>query len=228
MFFDMNKVPWLSKEAISQHAEVLLRDYEISLEIPVEPPIPVENIIEAHLGFILEYDDLQEYLGFDDILGATWLNQKKIIINEKLLEKNIGRMFFTCGHEIGHILLHNPYVTDAAGDPSHPYARQEIVCRATANKKRGEWQADYFSACLLMQEESVRRAYNKVFGDNPLIIHNSTSCFARNLPLFDLAWDRANDFASMVIEEGNFTNVSKEAMRVRLEELRLLINNTHR
>jgi Zn-dependent peptidase ImmA (M78 family) len=227
MFLDMNRVPWLSKNTIREHADALLSDYEAVHEIPVEPPIPVENIIETHLGFILEYEDLQGILGFDDILGATWLNQKRITINEKLLEKNLGRMFFTCGHEIGHVLLHSTCVSETEDDILHPYQEQKIVCRTTAAKKRGEWQADYFAACLLMPEEKVRKAYDHVFGTSPLIIHNEKSCFDKNLPLFDPAWDRAKDFALMVMEEGKFTNVSKEAMRVRLEDLGLLINNTH-
>jgi hypothetical protein len=77
-----------------------------------------------------------------------------------------------------------------------------------------------------MPEENVRRAYSSIFGTSPLIIYNKKSCFNRSLPLFDPAWERVNEFALMVMENGNFTNVSKEAMRVRLEELGLLINNT--
>jgi len=227
MFFDMNRVPWLSKGTIRGQAETLLSDYAASQDIPVEPPIPVENIIEAHLGFVLEYDDLQGMLGFDDILGATWLDQKRITINEKLLDNTLGRMFFTCGHEIGHILLHAASVSATEDDPSPPYPGQQILCRVKAARKRGEWQADYFAACLLMPEDRVRKAYHNLFGTTPLIIHNKKSCFDRNLPLFDLSWDRAKDFALMVMEAGNFTNVSKEAMRVRLEELGLLVNNTH-
>lgn len=226
MFYDMDKVPWVSKQEIKAEADSLLVDYEISQGIPVEIPIPVENIIENHLGFVLEYEDLQGIFGFDDVLGATWLKRKRIVVNEKLLKENLGRMFFTCGHEIGHILLHTKYLPEAAGDSSQPYARQEIVCRETTSKKRGEWQADYFSACLLMPEEKVHKAFEQVFGSSPLIIHNKKSCFDRCLPVFDPSWDRVKDFASMVMEAGNFTNVSKEAMRVRLEDLGLLIDNT--
>jgi len=226
MFYDMDKVPWVSKQEIKAEADSLLLDYEISQGIPVETPIPVENIIESHLGFVLEYEDLQDILGFDDVLGATWLQQKRIVINENLLKENLGRMFFTCGHEIGHILLHNKYVLEVERDSLDTYARQGIVCREKGSKKRGEWQADYFAACLLMPEENVRMAYNKVFGPSPLIIHNKKSCFARGRFLFDPAWDRVKDFALMVMEAGSFTNVSKEAMRVRLEGLGLLIDNT--
>jgi len=155
----MNNVTWLSKQEIKQQADLLLLDYEIARGMPVKPPIPVEHIIESYLGFVLEYEDLQQILGFDDILGATWLKQKRIVINNRLLKENLGRMFFTCGHEIGHILLHSKYVSETGGDSSDYYKRQGILCREIASKKRGEWQADYFSACLLMPEEKVRMAF---------------------------------------------------------------------
>jgi len=226
MFFDMDRVNWLSKEQIKSEAALLLDSYSFFRGMEAEPPIPVEHIIEAYLRFTLEYEDLEEIIGFSDVLGATWLRQKRIAINEKLLGKNIGRMVFTCGHEIGHIVLHSRYIAGHEEKALKRTGGQEIVCREVASKKRGEWQADYFAACLLMPEENVRRAYRGIFGPSPLIIYNKKSCFDRSLPLFDPAWDRVNEFARMVIENGNFTNVSKEAMRIRLEELGMLINNT--
>jgi hypothetical protein len=226
MLFDMDRVSWLSKEHIKSEAALLLDNYSFFRGMEVEPPIPLEHIIEAYLGFTLEYEDLEELIGYSDVLGATWLRQKRIAINEKLLRENIGRMFFTCGHEIGHIVLHSRYIAGHEEKPVKRTGEQEIVCREVASKKRGEWQADYFAACLLMPEENVRRAFTTIFGKSPLIIHNQKSCFGRSLPLFDPAWDRVNEFAQMVIDNGNFSNVSKEAMRVRLEELGLLINNT--
>jgi len=226
MLFDMDRVSWLSKEHIKAEAALLVENYALFRGTEVEPPIPLEHIIEAYLGFTLEYEDLEELIGFSDVLGATWLRQKRIAINERLLQENVGRMFFTCGHEIGHIMLHSRYISGNKEKPLKRSVEQEIVCREVASKKRGEWQADYFAACLLMPEENVRRAYSSIFGTSPLIIYNKKSCFDRSLPLFDPAWDRVNEFALMVMENGNFTNVSKEAMRVRLEELGLLINNT--
>ena len=80
MFYDMDKVSWINKHEIRTQAESLLLDYEIIQGIPVEPPIPVEHIIEAYLGFTLEYENLEGILGFNDILGATWLKRKKIVI----------------------------------------------------------------------------------------------------------------------------------------------------
>lgn len=226
MLFDMDRVSWLSKEHIKTEAALLLDDYSFFRGMEVEPPIPLEHIIEAYLGFTLEYEDLEELLGFGDVLGATWLRKKRIAVNERLLKENIGRMFFTCGHEIGHIVLHSHYVAEIEENPSPSDEGEEIVCREITSRKRGEWQADYFAACLLMPEENVRRAYSRIFGTSPLIIYNKKSCFDRSLPLFDPAWDRVNEFALMVMENGNFTNVSKEAMRVRLEDLGLVINNT--
>ena len=84
----MDRVNWLSKDQIKSEAALLLDSYSFFRGMEVEPPIPVEHIIEAYLGFTLEYEDLEEIIGFSDVLGATWLRQKRIAINEKLLGKN--------------------------------------------------------------------------------------------------------------------------------------------
>ena len=42
------KVPWLTKKSISAAATGVLADYEAKIKRRVEPPIPVENIIELY------------------------------------------------------------------------------------------------------------------------------------------------------------------------------------
>ena len=227
---DMDKVPWLTKKEVETRAEQLLSDYELFIERPIEPPVPVEHIIERYLRFSLEYDNLKQSLGLKDILGATFLREKRIVIDEEVAEQNAGRLCFTCGHEIAHVVLHSRLLKDTANTSSQNGTRGDILCRQATAKKRGEWQADYFSACLLMPEQSVYRAYTEVFGPAPVVFHNKKKCI-RTIALhgfvaFDPAWDNAKDCARMVMEAGSFTNVSKEAMSVRLQELNLFINNT--
>ena len=73
----------------------------------------------------------------------------------------------------------------------------------------------------------VRDAYEKVFGWEPLVLYNEKSCFGRNNPVaFDPALDTVKEIAQKVINQGAFTNVSREAMVYRLHELGLLINCT--
>jgi Zn-dependent peptidase ImmA (M78 family) len=168
-------------------------------------------------------------LGMPDVLGATWVEEKRMVINISLLDGKEGRLTFTCGHEVGHWVLHRKYIFDQAAYSydSGPANNPAIVCRVSTSKTRGEWQADYFSACLIMPRPAVQEAFHKVFGGNPIVIYNRIGCFGRNdLLALDPALDTAHQFAKNVIDAGQFLNVSKEAMGYRLEDLGLLINQT--
>ena len=229
MMVDMSKVSWLSKGQISHETDELLNQWSIFTEQEVKPPIRVEAIAEKYLEFTLEYDNLEEILGIRNVLGATWAEEKRMVINNSLLDGAEGRITFTCGHEIGHWILHRKYLFDQfmrlhdPGDSDQP----NVVCRLSASKLRGEWQADYFSSCLLMPLEEVKNAYQRAFGTTPIFIYNEKSCFGRNNPVvIDPALDTAKEIAQKVISEGNFVNVSREAMCYRLSDLGLLINMT--
>ena len=227
MMVDMSKVSWLSKARIDLKVHELLNQWEIFTGHEIKPPIPVEAIAEKYLEFTLEYDNLDEILGIPDVLGATWAEEKRMVINNSLLDGVEGRITFTCGHEIGHWILHRKYLFGQftrfhrPGDSVQP----NVVCRLSTSKLRGEWQADHFSACLLMPQKELEDAYKRTFGTTPIFIYNEKSCFGRNNPVvIDPALDTAKEIAQKVISEGNFTNVSKEAMCYRLEELGLLVN----
>lgn len=226
MMVDMGKVSWLSKAQISQETDKLLNQWVFFTRQEIKPPIPVEAIAEKYLEFTLEYDNLDEILGIPDVLGATWVEEKRMVINTSLLDGVEGRLTFTCSHEIGHWILHRKYLFDQFTRSGRSCNNElTVVCRLSTSKLRGEWQADYFSSCLLMPQEEVKKAYKRAFGTAPIFIYNEKSCFGRNNPVvIDPALDTAKEIAHKVIIEGNFTNVSKEAMCYRLEELGLLVN----
>jgi len=221
---DMDSVRWMPKEEITFLASNLLENYEEYAGQTVNPPIPIETIIERFLNLRLEYDDLKARFGLADILGATWIKEKRIVIDRSLLdEDHLGRMFFTMAHEVGHWCVHRQaFVGPAARRSRGP----QIVCRESGARARGEWQADYFAAALLMPEMPVREAFAEVFGFKPIVIYNQKSIAPKSLFWLDLAWEHAGEIARAVIEKGRFTNVSKTAMRIRLEELGLLVNYT--
>jgi Zn-dependent peptidase ImmA (M78 family) len=215
----------LGRSSITFEAEKLRKGYESFTGKRLLIPVPVEAIIEKYLGIHLSYDDLDEILGKADVLGATWVEEKKMIINSNLLEGAEGRQAFTLGHEAGHWMLHKDFLTSCfrRGD-SGP----TIVCRKRDSKIRAEWQADYFAACLLMPEEEVTRAFETCYGPDPLVMVNRKSFLGplakMSHPAIDPALDTAKGIAREVIEAGGFSNCSKEAMRYRLEDLGLLIN----
>ena len=221
---NMDSVRWMPKEEIAFLASDLIERYEAFVGKPVVPPIPVEHLVERFLKLSLEYDDLKSRLDLPDILGATWIKEKKIVIDESLVDKDQrGRMFFTMSHELAHWCIHRQaFVGPIARTGSLP----EIVCRESGARSRGEWQADCFASALLMPEIEVRTAFAKACGFKPMTIHNHKSIAPRSLFMLDPAWEHASEIAALVIEEGRFTNVSKTAMRIRLEELGLLLNRT--
>ena len=219
---DMAQVPYLTKANIAWQAYSLLQEIGQAQGSPVTPPIPVDEIIEFHLGLNFKVDNLKQLLGMDDVLGATWMDDNKVIIDENV--EHEGRFMFTCGHEIGHWQLHRPLIEAArqqmslfdAGDP-----KPTIVCRKQEKKKRGEWQADYFSSCILMPEEMVLEAFRKVHGDKRIVItgENKVSILGIELSPFAEARQRAEEIRQV----GGFDNVSNEAMTYRLSDLGLVV-----
>ena len=218
------KVPWMPKKKISCHASDILADYQRKTGHPVQPPIPVEDIIERYLKLNLSFEDLEEKLGMKDVLGATWVEARLICINERLFEdKSEGRLIFTCAHEIGHWVLHRRFV-DMAGRSG--VLSNHIICRMRNAKKPIEWQADYFASCLLMPESEVRDGFYTAFGRECLELYNEKSSFRANIFFFDPSTENWPFIAAAVCEAGGFTNVSKQAMVIRLQELGLLVNYT--
>jgi Zn-dependent peptidase ImmA (M78 family) len=216
-------IPWLSKKRIARAAARLLDDYACVIQAEVQPPVPVENIIERGLKLRLGFVDLRSALEMDDVLGATYIKQRKICVDKSLVDgPSEGRLCFTCAHETGHWILHRKLIDHACrSDQQNGF----IFCRIKDARKAIEWQADYFASCLLMPEAAVRKAFGSLYGSEPLIIHNLKSSFRGPLG-FDPCVENWPLIAANVKNAGGFSNVSKQAMIIRLQELSLVKNET--
>jgi hypothetical protein len=113
-------VPYLDEETIEGDAVALLTAYATARSVNLEPPIPIEDIVEKHLKLTVDFDDLHEVFGIPqvgtepDIYGAIWINRREICIHQCLdPEENPaieGRYRFTLAHEGGgHWRLHRRY-----------------------------------------------------------------------------------------------------------------------
>ena len=215
-------VPWLSKETISRKATELIDGFQALAKYEVKPPIPVEDIIERYLGLRLIYDDLTRVFG-REVLGAVYVEAKTICINERLFESSSeGRLVFTIAHEVGHWVLHREY---EKGESTAGAKNPSIVCKPGNAKEPIEWQADYFSSCLLMPEKEIREAFEKVCAPEPLIVRSSVTDSGEGSskqPYLE-QWPF---IAAAMCEAGGFPNVSKHAMIIRLQDLGLLVNKT--
>ena len=215
------KVPWISKKKIAQKATDLIDNFQALAKYEVKPPIPVEDIIERYLGLTLLYDDLYEVFG-RDVLGAVYVESKAICINERLFESSSeGRLVFTIAHEVGHWVLHRQYIGAQEKDGS----RQIIVSKKGNSKETIEWQADYFASCLLMPEKEIREAFEKVCAPEAIVVKNSLndSNEGSGEEPFVEQWPF---IAAAMCEAGGFSNISKHAMIIRLQDLGLLVNKT--
>jgi Zn-dependent peptidase ImmA (M78 family) len=217
-------VPWLSKEEIARRAREASAAYAAMTGAPVVPPVPVEDMVERFFGLNLAYEDLEETLGIDDVLGATYVESRRIVVNSRLLEEGSeGRLVFTCAHETGHWVLHRHLVSEAARSGE---TRDAVVCRAADACEPLEWQADYFAACLLMPCEETEKAFSKVFPDGRVVFENVKSALGATALCVDPCAENWHFIADIVREEAGFSNVSKAAMIFRLEELGLVVNRT--
>lgn len=243
----MMRVPYLREETIEKDAETLLADFERCRAATVVPPVPVEEIVEQHLGLTLDFDDLHRLFelpraepGQAEILGAIDLEEGRVIIDQSLdpdqnpaLE---GRYFFTVTHEGGgHWRLHRHLFRRAALQQAALFDQPScstVICRSNSDKRREEWQADYYASCLLMPRKLVRDLWVETFPDGyPRIleqtpwIEHSFGVIPRTKSEGALAQVQREN---AVLEEfvrplARRFRVSPIAMRIRLENLGLLL-----
>jgi hypothetical protein len=214
-------VHFLKLTEIELAVSELLRKFSKSAGREVVAPIPVEDILEKHLKVRLEITDLVKLLGTSDVLGAAWFDQGVVRVDERVVDQE-GRYCFTIGHELGHWVLHRPQLEAERVAPTFFKAAEPpptVVCRSSEKKAPAEWQADQFSALLLMPARLVKAAFRVVCGDSPTAIIGLHE--RRNDPVVQTQW---RSIAATVMAEGNFSNVSNEAMRYRLQALDLVVD----
>jgi len=230
-------VPYLTKKHIEKEAALLLAEYGDRRGQIAGPPIPIDEIVELHLGLTLEMKDMRSLFRFGDVHGALWMDQQVGGIDRGLdpavHPNKRGRYHFTLAHEAGHWRLHrrhyvnDPYQGEFFGEgmPVPAY-----VCRSSEAKKPVEWQADYFAAAVLMPRPMVRAAWEswrqtaspmsldrlRTYVGEPVI---------RGMPAAETNGEIIDE---LLMEEfcrplAGMFQVSAQAMRIRLEELELLI-----
>jgi hypothetical protein len=162
-------VPFLRDSEIEQEAALLLAEYARDHQPVLEPPVPIEDIVELHLKLTFELKDLEQLCGHRDVHGAIWVNEQRIAIDKQLdpvlYPAKRGRYHFTLAHETGHWRLHRKYflkrderlLFDGAATPPDFIGR-------SGNKNRVEVQANQFAAYLLMPCPLVKQEWEKWHG----------------------------------------------------------------
>ena len=214
---------FVPKEAIEAGTLALLGGYSRKYGLTVVPPIPVEEILEAHLGLAYDFDDLPKLLNMPDVLGGTWFQSREVKIDQSLdptvFPSQLGRYRFTVAHEVGHWELHRDRFLSAEGQAAM-FAGEDrpVICRSN-DRSSLEWQADSFAGYLLMPKDMVFAQWEAMHGNREpyIAIDEIEDLKARwgladdDRPTVDVARQMAPVF-----------EVSAQAMQIRLIELGLI------
>jgi uncharacterized protein DUF955 len=243
------RVPYIADETIERDTEALLAQYELSRNIEIRAPVPVEDVVEKFLKLHLEFDDLPRRLGVPrvlagkepDICGAIWLEDGEIVIDEsldpELRPAMEGRYRFTLGHEGGHWRLHRPLIEANIRQALlfQDTRQPSVVCRLSQANERLELQANLYASCLLMPRRLIMQAWRNQFSNyNPRMIRRTDRivvCCDEGDEIGMAEFERAQD--NEVLElfarplAAQFL-VSPVAMRIRLEKLGLLLREVPR
>ena len=184
----------LSHDDIEKEAKHFLGHFFAESNTPHLIPTPIESIAEHYLGYDIEITD-EGVFANPLVLGGIIFDQKKIMVNTAT-EAHEGRYSFTLAHEVGHHVLHKAIFESANNDT--------MVCREDANKPTEERQADYFAGALLMPEEQIRQLYKEL-----------------ELPQRWYTGRAMKAVARKMMTAGGYSNVSNQAMIVRLRQLGL-------
>ncbi|MGI6139123.1 MAG: ImmA/IrrE family metallo-endopeptidase [Candidatus Hydrogenedentales bacterium] len=213
----------MTTDQIEQAAMKLLGLYAGRYGMDDSTAIPVDMVVESTLGLTLELDDLSKRLGAQDILGATWIQSKTVVIDQSLEPSENpameGRFNFTLAHEAGHWVMHAHQIADIPEQATlfDISTAPSIVCRSSQRKESMEWQADRFASYLLMPEDRIMNFWREIRGglDQYMAFEEIEAIKAQSeypIPVTQVAKDMAEHF-----------RVSGQAMQIRLEGLKLIL-----
>lgn len=160
-------------------------------QVPI--PVPIEDWIEGPLNLRFGIEDLTRF--GPDVLGASFVPQREILISETLLS-NEGRFRFTCAHELGHFILHAKLTQAFRDTHADPDDKPEEI----------EREADRFAAAFLMPSSVVIQSlllYGQSLNLDPATLPQSFPAHADPLTRFIV----------------KLFNVSQTAAQYRLKEI---------
>ena len=211
------KAPHLTNSYIEQKALELVSNkvdefvrqiklYPKTRQVPFFDANPDQLLIDA--GYFLEEADMSS----TGQLAIIDLKQKKVTIDSSQCYKT-QRIRYSKSHELGHGILHSNLSVNAFGESD------KTLCSDALVSSHEQWwlehHANYFAACLLMPTEVVGYLYafycQKIYGHDVIrkTFLGSQMC-------------QQHDFYSIARPMAGHMNVSIEALKWRLVELKLV------
>ena len=217
------KVKYLPVTDIENATLCLLAEYGKKFGRVERPPVPVEEVLECHLELQFGFDDLPTVLETPDALGALYINERKVAVDQSLDPEvhpsGEGRYRFTVTHEVGHWELHRDRFLSSEGQAAM-FAGEDrpVVCRSN-DRSSLEWQADSFAGYLLLPKDMVFDQWEAMRGNREpyIAIDEIEDLKAR--------WGLADDdrpTVEVARQMAPVFEVSAQAMQIRLIELGLI------
>ena len=220
--FDVNNVPILKPVEIDERAEYMLSIFsEAALEHPLATDL--NGIINTLMGecqvrFVFK-EDLGHTADGAKIRGRIALRDRVIWIDRSLdPESDLHRLRFTIAHELGHLALHRHRAIKnySAIDDTDEQLRMQFD-HAGSSRQIVEWQANRYASALLMPRYTSAMA---------LVAFHQENDVHRNCGIVFLDNSRTNRrlYAEALKHLSLVFHVSRTVVRIRLEELSLLID----
>lgn len=188
--------------------------------------IDIEHFIKCYLGLNINYESFADsaklgFLSDGETPVDIWRNGKAIpvifpkntiVIDRFLLTpKEYNRRRFTLAHEAAHFIISRMKKIE----PDKAFFHSEFDCEKeyTFEELRkelniSERQADRLGAIFLMSRTNVENTLFVCNADTPIKIYSNTVCSAKD--------------KGIIKEAAHKMGVSQTALRIRLEELKLL------
>jgi hypothetical protein len=234
-------IRYMLDEEIEAEASALLAGYARRAGAAITVPALLLDDLLQHLGLRFEMDDLRTKLGVPDVLGAIWMEDKRVCIDETLDPDERpamrGRFNFSLAHEIGHWCLHRACyelrqrIADLFSRPAAP----SIICRTSQQKTRIEIQADIFASYLLMPRAEMIKAWQRLIGPEHLKLGDFRAGWAYRSASASLgrgciradAREQQDEVIELLIQPlAEEFQVSPQAIRIRLDGLGMIVRET--
>lgn len=219
-----DEVPFLPKQHIAREAELVLAECAETIGAVTAPPVPIDDIIEQHLKLVVEFKTMRELFPFGDVHGALWMRDQIVGVDTSLdpavNPRRRGRYHFTLAHEAGHWRLHRQYYLEDVAQGrlfGDDLAGPAYVCRSS-DTRPVERQANQFAASLLMPRKFIFAAWTAWRGDSAVVAIEELR--SGGGPRHETDEHLMEDFCRPLADR---FQVSAEAMRIRLNELELLV-----
>ena len=76
------KLKYMLDQDFEDEAALLLAEFGRKHSQILVPPIPIDEIVEIYLELQLEFLDMRQLFGVDDVHGALWVNERRIGIDQ--------------------------------------------------------------------------------------------------------------------------------------------------